>query len=124
MIRPIDRANKLWTRKIGNGFGRVVNEHLCCEGCLVVSTDKMFLLCRPVEISKPDKYASPAEADALDITLAAGDLAQIADAVKNFSTFKQVLFSRRFNRRVYDIEQLYTKVKQWMNQTRQTQGTC
>lgn len=123
-MRPIDGAMELWRERLGDGFGRVVNEHLCCEGCLVVSTDEMFLLCRPVEISKPDKYASPAEADALDITLAAGDLAQIADAVKNFSTFKQVLFSRRFNRRVYDINQLYTKVKQWTNQTRQTQGTC
>lgn len=123
-MRPIDSAMELWRRRLGCGFGRVVNEHLCCEGCLVVSTDKMFLLCRPVEISQPDKYASPAEADALDITLAAGDLAQIADAVKNFSTFQQVLFSRRFNRRVYDINQLYTKVKQWTNQTRQTQGTC
>ena len=123
-MRPIDGAMELWRERLGDGFGRVVNEHLCCEGCLVVSTDEMFLLCRPVEISKPDKYASPAEADALDITLAAGDLAQIADAVKKFSTFKQVLFSRRFDRRVYDINQLYEKVKQWTNRTRQTQGTC
>ena len=123
-MRPIDGAMELWRERLGDGFGRVVNEHLCCEGCLVVSPDEMFLLCRPVEISKPDKYASPAEADALDITLAAGDLAQIADAVKKFSTFKQVLFSRRFDRRVYDINQLYEKVKQWTNRTRQTQGTC
>lgn len=123
-MRPIDSAMELWRRRLGGGFGRVVNEHLCCEGCLVVSTDEVFLLCRPINVSNPDKYASPADADALDITLAAGDLARIADAVKNFSTYEKVVFSRRFKRRVFNIEQLYKKVKQWTNQTRQTQGTC